>query len=224
LLFWTIVQGVILDIDGTLVDSNDAHAESWVDAFRAHGYEIPFVRVRPLMGMGGDRILRTLASVDDNSAEGEAIESTRRELFLHDYLRKVRPFPGVHELLLQMREQGLFLAVASSADEELLEALLSLAGATDLIVRPSLPPSLRSKPAPDPVLAALDVLGVAPAEAAMLGDTPYDQDAANAARVAFVGLRSGGWHDVSFADAIAVYDDPADLLRQFDRSPFAPRR
>jgi beta-phosphoglucomutase-like phosphatase (HAD superfamily) len=216
-----IVQGVILDIDGTLVDSNDAHAESWVDAFRAHGYEIPFGRVRPLMGMGGDRVLRELVS--KNSAEGEAIEATRRELFLHDYLREVRPFPGVRELLLRMREHDLELAVASSADEELREALLSLAGASDLIRRPGARPHQRSKPAPDPVLAALDLLGLAPGEAAMLGDTPYDQDAANAARVAFVGVRSGGWNDPSFADAVAVYDDAADLLRQFDKSPFASR-
>jgi phosphoglycolate phosphatase-like HAD superfamily hydrolase len=218
-----IVLGVILDIDGTLVDSNDLHAESWVDAFRAHGYAIPFGRVRPLMGMGGDRILRELASVAENSAEGEAIEATRRELFLHDYLREVRPFPGVRELLLRMREHDLELAVASSADEELREALLSLAGASDLIRRDGARPHHRSKPAPNPVLAALDLLGLAPDEAAMLGDTPYDQDAANAARVAFVGVRSGGWNDPIFADAVAVYDDAADILRRFDKSPFASR-
>lgn len=124
-----------------------------------------------------------------------------------------------------MREEDLVLTVASAADEELLEALLSLAGASDLIRREAgSPANQRSKPAPDPVWAALDLLGLAPDEAAMLGDTPYDQDAANAARVAFVGLRSGGWNDPSLADAIAVYDDPADLLKHFDKSPFASRR
>jgi phosphoglycolate phosphatase-like HAD superfamily hydrolase len=219
------MRGVILDVDGTLVDSNDAHSESWVDALRAHGYEVPFVRIRPLMGMGGDRVVRALTSLDPDSVEAEAIVAARREIFLRDYLRGVRPFPRVRDLLLRMRAEDLALAVASAADEELLEALLSLSGASDLIVRDgAFAASQRSKPAPDALCATLDALGLSPGDVAMLGDTPYDQDAANAARVAFVGLRSGGWNDASLADAIAMYDDPADLLRRFAKSPFASRR
>ena len=218
------MKGVILDVDGTLVDSNDLHAESWVDAFRAYGYDVGFGRVRPLIGVGGDRLLFALASVEAVSVEGRAIEATRQTIFLRDYLKAVSPFPGVRELLLRMRDEGLELTVASSSEGELLEALLDRTEASDLIRRlPESSDVRRTKPAPDAVLAALELLDLAPREAAMLGDTPYDGEAASAARVAFVGVRSGGWSYPSMPDAIALYDDVADLLKHFDTSPFASR-
>jgi HAD superfamily hydrolase (TIGR01509 family) len=221
LLELIFMKGVILDVDGTLVDSNDHHAESWVDAFRAHGYDVGIGRVRPLIGMGGDRLLFALASVDADSVEGRAIEATRRTIFLRDYLPRVRPFPGVRELLLRMRDEGLELAVASSSEGELLDALLDRTEASDLIRRRPESDLRGTKPAPDAVLAALELLDLAPREAAMLADTPYDGEAARAARVPFVGVRSGGWSYPSMANAIALYDDVSDLLKHFDTSPFA---
>jgi HAD superfamily hydrolase (TIGR01509 family) len=216
------MQGVILDMDGTLVDSNDAHAESWVDAFRERGYDIPFERIRPLIGMGGDRLIFSLASIEEDSAEGREILDGRKEIFLRDYLDTVKPFPGVRELLMEMHDRGLKLAVASSSDEEILSKVLALTGAAHLLEHRVDASRVReSKPAPDLVLAALDLLGIAPRQAAMLGDTPYDRDSARAAGVAFVGLRCGGWRDADLDGAIAVYGDPADLFRRLDFSPFA---
>jgi phosphoglycolate phosphatase-like HAD superfamily hydrolase len=218
------MRGVILDVDGTLVDSNDAHAESWVDAFRERGYDIPYYRVRPLIGMGGERLIEDLASIDADSDEGQEIEAARKELFRRDYLHTVRAFPGVAELLTRMKEQGLKLTVASSSDEEILTKLLALTGASALLEsRADASRVERSKPAPVLVHAALELLAVPPDEALMLGDTPYDGVAAHGAKVGFVGLRSGGWSDRDLAGALAIYDDPADLLSHFEASPFATR-
>jgi phosphoglycolate phosphatase-like HAD superfamily hydrolase len=214
------MRGAILDIDGTLVDSNDAHARSWVDAFRVHGYDLRFERVRPLIGMGGDRLLYALASIEDASSEGKALAATRKEIFLREYLPRIRAFPRVRELLTRMVQSGLDLAVASSSEEDVLDKLIALTGASELLskrVKKSEAPS--SKPAPDSVHAALDLLGIPPGETVMLGDTPYDRDASLSAGVAFVGFRCGGWSDADLAGAAAIYDDPEDLLENFDRSP-----
>ncbi|HEY7820701.1 MAG TPA: HAD family phosphatase, partial [Vicinamibacteria bacterium] len=129
------MRGAIFDVDGTLVDSNDAHAESWVDAFREHGYDIPYYRVRPLIGMGGDRLICALASIDEDSAEGEKIAEGRKELFLRDYLHKVKAFDGARELLVRLDERALALTVASSSEDEILERLLALTGASHLLER-----------------------------------------------------------------------------------------
>ena len=98
------MQGAILDVDGTIVDSNDAHAESWVDAFRERGYDIPYYRIRPLIGMGGDRLICSLADLDEDSSEGQEIARLRQEIFLRDYLHALKPFPGARELLSRMRD------------------------------------------------------------------------------------------------------------------------
>jgi phosphoglycolate phosphatase-like HAD superfamily hydrolase len=214
------MRGAILDIDGTLVDSNDAHARSWVDAFRIHGHDVRFDEVRPLIGMGGDRLLYALASIDDESSEGKALAATRKEIFLRDHLPGIKAFPRVRELLTRLVEKGFDLAVASASEEDVLDKLIALTGASELLskrVKKSQAPS--SKPAPDSVQAALDLLGISPRETVMLGDTPYDRDASRSAGVAFVGFRCGGWSESDLAGAAAIYDDPADLLENFDRSP-----
>jgi phosphoglycolate phosphatase-like HAD superfamily hydrolase len=218
------MRGVIFDVDGTLVDSNDAHAESWVDAFREHGYDIPYYRIRPLIGMGGDRLIYALASVEPDSPEAESMVNARENIFLRDYLHKVKAFDGAGELLVRMRERALELAVASSSEGEILERLLALTGASHLLEpRAGFSRAEASKPAPDPVLSALDLLGVSATETLMVGDTPYDRTAARRAGVDFVGLRCGGWSDRDLTGAIAIYDHPADLLRRFEESPFADR-
>jgi phosphoglycolate phosphatase-like HAD superfamily hydrolase len=214
------MAGAILDIDGTLVDSNDAHARSWVDAFRIHGHDIRFEQVRPLIGMGGDRLLFALISIDDESPEGKAVSASRKEIFLRDYLGGVEVFPRVRELLERMVEEGFELAVASASEEDVLDKLIALTNASERLskrVKKSEAPS--SKPAPDSVHAALDLLSIPARDTVMLGDTPYDRDASRSAGVAFIGLRCGGWSDADLAGASAIYDDPADLLENFDRSP-----
>jgi HAD superfamily hydrolase (TIGR01549 family) len=216
------IQGVILDIDGTLVDSNDAHAHAWVDAFEEAGIEVPFERVRRLIGMGSDKLMPEAANIEKESDEGKRISERRRAIFQERYLPKIQAFARTRELLLHMRDNGLKLVVASSAEAEELEHLLEIAGASDLVEETtSSDDAEASKPEPDIVQAAVKQSGLDPDQLIMVGDTPYDLEASQRAGVALVGVRSGGWPDEDFAGAIAVYQDPAELLANFALSPFA---
>ena len=219
------VRGVILDIDGTLVDSNDAHARAWVAALAQHGLEVPYEQVRRLIGMGGDKLLPEVGGPSADSAEGKRISARRGEIFKERYLPALEPFAGTRELLAHMRERGLKLAVASSAKREELGPLLEAAGAQDLIEEQKQTSSSdadSSKPDPDIVQAALDRLGLPPEQVIMIGDTPFDVEAARRAGVGTIALRCGGWHDNDLGGALAVYGDPADLLAHYDSSPLAP--
>jgi phosphoglycolate phosphatase-like HAD superfamily hydrolase len=217
------VRAAILDVDGTLVDSNDLHAESWVETLRYYGQEVAFSRVRPFIGMGDEPLLRLLGG-DPSSHKGISILSTRKDLFVQRYLPGVKPFPRVGELLARMREEGLELAVASPSDDQLVALLLEKTGASELVrKRLRSPEGNRSGSYPDRVKTVLSLLQVRPRQAAMLGDTPYDEEAALAANIAFVGLRSGGWSNASFMNAAALYENPAELLERFEMSPFSNR-
>ena len=216
------IRGAILDVDGTLVDSNDAHARAWVDAFRQFGFDVPFEKVRPLIGMGGDNLLPEAIGVEKDSPTGEQLGARRSALFKENYLGRLRAFPGARELLKRMRDEGLELAVASSAQEDELKPLLEIAGAADLIdSKTSSDDAESSKPEPDIIRAALRKLKMPPADAVMLGDTPYDIEAAGRAGVKTVAFRCGGWDDEELEGAVAIYDGPDDLLEHFDTSPFA---
>ncbi len=216
-------QAVLLDIDGTLLDSNDAHARSWVTVLERHGHPVGYEQVRPMIGKGGDKLLFELVGVADGSEEAERLSKDRRQLFKQKLLPTLQPTPGAREMLQRFLADGLRLIVATSAGGDELEDLLRQAGVDDLIDdAASSSDAEASKPDPDIVHAALDKAGLAPEQAVMLGDTPHDIEAAKRAGVRCVALRCGGaWADASFADATAIYDDPADLLRRYDESPFA---
>jgi phosphoglycolate phosphatase-like HAD superfamily hydrolase len=214
------IRYIILDIDGTLVDSNDAHARAWVEAFAEHGIKIAFEDVRRLIGMGGDKLLPKVSGIPEESPLGKAIGRRRGEIFKTRYLPHIKAFPCARELLLRCRKDGLHLVVASSAKEEELKPLLEIAGAADLIEeKASSDDADKSKPDPDIVQAALDGAGFSAAEAVMLGDTPYDIEAATRAGVRVIAFRSGGWNDAELAGALAIYDGPADLLAHYAESP-----
>ena len=218
------IRGVILDVDGTLVDSNDAHARAWVEALAEEGIRVEFERVRPLIGMGGDKLLPEISGIEEESPEGKRISERRGEVFKEKYLPSIKPCRGSRELLKRMKGDGLKLVVASSAKEDELDPLLEIAGASGLIEeKTSSDDAENSKPDPDIIQAALDGSGLSPEEAVMLGDTPYDIEAAKKAGVDTVALRCGGWKDEDLAGAIAIYDDPADLLAHYDRSPLKRR-
>jgi phosphoglycolate phosphatase-like HAD superfamily hydrolase len=212
---------VLLDIDGTLIDSNDAHARAWVDSLRAHGYVVPFEQVRPLIGMGGDKVLPQLTGLDPDSGEADRMGATRSELFLERELPTLQPTPGARALLEHMLAEGLELVVATSAKSDEVRELLERAGVSDLIqLASSADDAKRSKPHPDIVQAALRLSGSQAAHSTMIGDTPYDIEAAARARVPALAFRCGGWwDDDAFAQAAGIYDDPADLLAHFDDSP-----
>lgn len=214
----------LLDVDGTLIDSNDAHAESWVETFAELGHEVPFARVRELIGKGGDKLLPETIHVTKESPQGAEISKRRAALFKKTYLPSIRAFPRARELLLALKERGYSLVVATSASEKELTSLLAVAGVEDLVDASATSSDAEdSKPDPDILQAALRVAGCAPREAIMLGDTPYDVEAARRAGVTAVALRCGGWEDADLAGAAAIFADAGDLLDRLDASPFAAR-
>jgi HAD superfamily hydrolase (TIGR01509 family) len=213
---------IILDVDGTLVDSNDAHARAWVDAFAEAGLQVSAERVRRAIGMGGDKLIPHVAGLTEDSPEGRRISERRSEIFRTSYVSQVRPFPRVRELIERLAADGFTLVVASSASEDDLRTLLEIAGIADLIEsRTSSDDAERSKPDPDIVHAALKDSGAGSAEAIMLGDTPYDVEAARRAGIAIIGVECGGWRRDELSGAAAIYADPADLYARYDESPIA---
>jgi HAD superfamily hydrolase (TIGR01509 family) len=216
------IHGVILDVDGTLVDSNDAHAKSWVEAMAEHDYIVPFEKVRRLIGEGGDKVLPETIGIQAESDEGKQISSRRGDIFKERYLPSVRAFPSAQKLLDHMRARGLKLAVASSAKPDELRALLQIVGAADLIEEKSSSKDVKnSKPDPDIMHVTMEKIGLPADEVVMLGDTPYDIESARKVGVGTIALRCGGWQDRDLAKALAIYTDTADLLSHYDTSPLA---
>jgi HAD superfamily hydrolase (TIGR01549 family) len=218
----THISGVILDVDGTLVDSNDVHAKAWIEAMADNGYEVAFERVRPLIGMGGDKVLPETIGVQKESEEGKRISQRRKEIFKERYLPGLHAFPEAKELLEHMRKRGLKLTVASSADKDELQPMLNLVGAADLIEEEtSSKDAKQSKPDPDVIHITLERAGLPSETMLMIGDTAFDIEAAKKVQVSTIAFRSGGWSDSDLAGAIAIYDGPADLLKHYDESPLA---
>lgn len=217
------LEGVILDIDGTLVLSNDAHAQAWVESFAAYGYDVSFEQVRPLIGMGGDQVIPKLVpELNDREGTGKAIADHRKELVLNKFGPQLAAANGSRELVLKMKESGLHLVVASSATAQELGILLKVAQVDDLLQEATTSSDAQaSKPAADIVEAALSKGQMAPDKVVMLGDTPYDIESASKVGVGVIALRCGGFSDQQLSGALSIYDDPADLLRHYDRSPLA---
>ena len=217
-----MLDGVIFDIDGTLVDSNDAHAESWVDTFAEAGYDVPFAVVRPLIGMGADKLLPKTIGIGNESDVGKKLTKRRSEIFQEKYLPKLRPLPGSRNLLLRVRSDGLKPIVATSAKDKELKGLLKAAQVDDLIEeKATASDAKRSKPDPDIVRAAIEESDIPADRLVMVGDTPYDIEAAGRANVRTIAFRSGGWTDADLKDAVEIYDGPADLLAHYDSSLIA---
>lgn len=216
------VRGVIFDIDGTLINSNDAHARAWVQALAQFDIYVPFPEVRRLIGMGGDKLLPAIAHVEQDSRLGRKISERRSQIFSREYLPHLHAFPKARELLTKIRDAGIALAVASSAKKDELEPFLRLANVLDLIEgATSSADAESSKPDPDIVQAALRELDLDPGRVLMIGDTPYDIEAASRAGMGTIAFRCGGRSDHDLAGALAIYDGPADLLARFDASPLA---
>jgi HAD superfamily hydrolase (TIGR01509 family) len=215
------IRAVLLDIDGTLVDSNDAHARAWQQALVRHGQQVPFEELRELIGKGGDKLLAETVGIDKDTPAGQAIDQQRAQLFLREHLPRLRPLPGARELILRLRSEGLRLVVATSAKSVEMNALLDLCGVRHYMdAHTSSDEAERSKPDPDIIQAALDKAAVPANAALMIGDTPYDVEAAARAGVGTVALRSGGWGDDALAGARAIYDHAAQLVTHFETSPF----
>jgi len=166
--------------------------------------------------------LPRVSGLAEDSPEGRRISERRGEIFLSRYLPAVRPFPAVPDLVARMRADGLRIVPATSAKRDELEALLAIAGAPELADAAASSDDVdRSKPDPDVVGAALTRAGAAAPDAILIGDTPYDVEAATRAGVGTIAFRCGGWSDAELAGSLAIYDAPADLLARYDESPLA---
>lgn len=219
-----MLQGVVLDVDGTLVLSNDAHAQSWVDAFATFGYEdVTFDQVRSLIGMGGDKLMPTVVpGLEEDSPQGKSIAEYRQKLFLNEFVSQLKPTPGARDLVLKLHQAQLKLMVASSAKPQQLGSLLKAAQVKDLLPETTSSGEVEaSKPDPDIVQVALSKMQMQPDQVIMLGDTPYDIESAGKTGVKVIAFRTGGFSDEQLAGAIAIYNDPADLLEHYDQSPLA---
>ncbi len=216
------IKGVLLDIDGTLIDSNDASARAWMEALGQHGVEVNYVAIRQAIGMGGDNLLPQVAKRDADSPKGKAISETQGQILKDKYLPRLQAFAQVRDLLTRFRDAGLTLVVATSAKTEAAKTLLEIAGSADLVSEIATSEDAeKSKPNPDILHAALEKSGLSAEQVIMLADTPYDVQAAQKAGVGIVGVRCGGWTTEDLKGTLAVYDDPADVLAHFDASPFA---
>ncbi len=221
-----VTKAVIFDVDGTLVDSVDVHAQAWVDAFRDFGHDVKFADVRGQIGKGGDQLLPVFLSEAEIADKGEALEKHRGEILHATYLSRITAFPEVRALFDRLLADGKQIALASSAKKDELGFYTQLAGIEGLAaVETSSADAERTKPHPDIFDAALSKLGpaIAASDAVVVGDTPYDAEAACKAGIRPIGVLCGGWteEELRSAGCIAVYQDPADLLRNYDSSPLS---
>ncbi len=215
-------KAVIFDVDGTLIDSVDPPAKSWQDAFGEYGREIPFDDIRSQIG---NQLMPVFLSEYDIEAFGEELEERRGVILKERYLSTVEAFPGVRTLFEHLRSEGLRIALASSAREDELETSKEVADIEDQVdEQTSSDDAESSKPHPGIFLATLEKLGNPdPQGVIVVGDMPYDAEAASQAGLRTIGLLCGGFPEGSLWDAgcIAVYRDPADLLAQYDSSPLS---
>jgi HAD superfamily hydrolase (TIGR01509 family) len=215
--------GVLFDVDGTLVDTTYLHTVCWWEALRQDGHDVPTARIHRAIGMGSDKLLdHLLGSERDRAADGR-LRHVHDGLF-GEYFDRLRPLPRAAELLRSCAARGLTVVLASSASEREMRALCAALGADDAVAAAtSSADAEESKPAPDIVAAALEEAGLEPAGAMFVGDTVWDVAAAGELEIRCVAVTCGGTSraELVAAGAAAVYDDPADLLANLDRSPLA---
>lgn len=220
-----VVKAVIFDIDGTLIDSVDLHARAWQEAFAHFGKQFAFEDVRYQIGKGGDQLLPVFLSEREIEEFGDELTEYRGELFKRKYLSRIVAFPRVRELFERVLQDGKRIALASSAKKDELKEYKRIADIEDLVEEEtSADDAEKSKPHPDIFEAALSQLGdVEARDAIVVGDTPYDAEAARKAGLRTVGVLAGGFpeEDLRAAGGVRIYKDAADLLANYDTSPLA---
>jgi HAD superfamily hydrolase (TIGR01509 family) len=217
-----MIRGVIFDLDGTLVDSNELHVLAWHDTFRHFHKDIPLERLREQIGKGGDQYLPVFLNERELREFGQEADQYRGEVFKKNYLAHVKPFPKVRELFERLRADGKKIALASSGKEAEVhhyEKLLGIRGLFDSMT--SADQVAQSKPKADVFIAALNLLSLPPDEAVAVGDTPYDVEAGKKIELTVVGVLCGGFSEEVLRDegAAAIFRDPADLLERYYQSP-----
>lgn len=218
------IEAVLFDIDGTLVDSNDLHVQAWDQAFRDAGHRVDTQAIHDQIGKGADMLVPALIP-GASEEQAEALGDAHGAIFKDRYLEQVHPFPGARDLLARVHDAGQKVVLASSASKAELDHYLDLLDARDLVsAGTSIDDVENSKPAPDIFAVALKKIApLRPEQAIVVGDSPYDMDAARKCGIPAIGLRSGGFPDEALreAGAVALYDNVAALLTGYDRSPLA---
>jgi HAD superfamily hydrolase (TIGR01549 family) len=214
------VLAFIFDIDGTLVDSNELHVDSWDRAFRRFGKQFPREKLRAQIGKGSDQYLPEFLTPDEIKRFGKALDDYRSKLFRKEYLPKVQPFPKVRELFQRIRDDDKRIVLASSGKKADTKYYIDLLKIYDLVEGyTSGDDADSSKPAPDIFAASLKKLGdMSPADAVTVGDTRFDIEAATKTGLTTIAFLCGGTREVILrnAGAVAIYRDPADFLSHYD--------
>ena len=211
---------VILDIDGTLVDTNYHHAVAWYRAFRAFGFVLPLWRIHRHIGMGGDQLVAALAGEGFDRESGDEVRAAEKVLYLQ-LIEEVEPLAGARALIEDLKAAGHTVVLASSAKPEELEHYLTLLDARSLVDGWTDSGDVeRTKPAPDLVRAALEKAGADAKAAVMIGDSTWDCLAANAAKVRAIGVLTGGFSEQELLDAGAerVFPSVEDLRKEVDEA------
>lgn len=219
------LDAILFDVDGTLIDSNEAHVDSWAVAFRQAGHPQEVDAIRLQIGKGADQLIPAILP-DTNADRRKAIADAHGEHFKAAYLDFVRPFPDARALLERAKKAGFKVVLASSAKRAELEHYIDLLDAKSLIdAMASADDADASKPEPDIFGAALDKATVETDAAIVVGDTIYDIEAARRAGIVAIGLTSGPFTRAQLKDAgaMAVFEDVADLLANFEHSPLTIR-
>ena len=220
-----MIKAVLFDVDGTLIDSNDLHATAWRETFLKFGVDLPHELIRSQIGKGGDNLIPALLPRELVERKQQEIEDYRSDLFKRDYLPRVVPFPGVRALFERIYADGKKIVLASSAKGEEVEFHLGVIGAGDLVTgTTSADDAEHSKPDPDIFAAAMKkVAPLTPGEVVVVGDSPYDVEAACKLGLKTIGFRSGGFPDEVLLEAGAaeLYDGVEDLLANYDGSLLA---
>lgn len=217
-----MITNVIFDVDGTLVDSNDFHAQAWQKAFEKFGKQVAVEEIRAQIGKGGDQLMPLFLSTKELNDFGEKLEEARGEIFKNDFLNRVQPFPEARTLMARMVADGKKIALASSAAPEEINHFKELLGIEDFIEGEITADDVEeSKPEPDVFLAALKELGnPSPEQTVVIGDSPYDAIAAEKAGLQTIGLLCGGFAEdrLKSEGCVEIYQNPADLLANYDNS------
>jgi HAD superfamily hydrolase (TIGR01509 family) len=211
----------VLDIDGTLVDTNYHHAIAWFRAFRQHGFVLPLWRIHRHIGMGGDQLVAALAGEGFDREQGDDVRAAEKVLYM-ELIGEVQPLKGARELIEDLKGNGHTVVLASSAKSEELEHYLTLLDARSLADDWTDSSDVEAtKPEPDLLLAALAKVDAKPKDAVMIGDSTWDCEAAKRARVRSVGVLTGGFSEQELLDAGAsrVYPAVEDLRQDLDASP-----
>jgi HAD superfamily hydrolase (TIGR01509 family) len=218
-----VAQTAILDIDGTLVDTNYQHAVAWYRAFRQHDVILPVWRIHRHIGMGGDQVIAALTDEATEEEKGDDIRSAEKALYLA-MIEEVEPLEGARDLIERLKGADKTVVMASSAKDDEVEHYLDLLDARELADDWTTSADVEAtKPEPDLVKAALDKAGAEPDDAVMLGDTPWDCEAARRAGVETVALMTGGFseQELTEAGAAAVFESLPELLERIEETPLA---